>query len=182
MPRRVQHPSGSLQYARGSLCGRRGTSAAARDLVREMGQPRAPPIDKSTDQAGRGGLIHSKQSQILPHVENPSGISTNAAPSRKPKQYRQNHGAQHCIFAPFSRRAPTHPPCPPGSPRGAAPRQSDCARRRNGPRAPREKTACRSKKIPAQTAPRPPGGAWGSPRPAPRARRAPDARLKGRPN
>ena len=127
------------------------------------------------------GSYKPKQSQILRHVENPSGISTNAAPISKAKNNRQSHGAQHCIFAPFSRRAPTHPPCPPGSPRGAAPRPSDCARRRNGPGAPREKTACRSKKRPAQTAPRPPGGARGSPRPAPRARRAPAARLKGLP-
>ena len=141
------------------------------------------PLQKATAglRPASEGSWGAEESQILRHVENPSGISTNAAPISKAKNNRQSHGAQHRIFAPFSRRAPTHTPCPPGSPRGAAPRQSDCARRRNGPGAPREKTACRSKKIPAQTAPRPPGGAWGSPRPAPRARRAAHARLKGLP-
>jgi hypothetical protein len=153
-------------------------------LVREMGSLEDHGEATAGLQSNFGGLIHSKQSQISPPGEKLVGFlraCTNAAPIPKAKTNRQSRGAQHRIFAPFSRRAPTHAPRPPGSPRGAAPRPSDCARRRHGAPALGEKTACWSKKRPAQTAPRPFDGAWGSPLYNPRAMRVYKERRNSRP-
>jgi hypothetical protein len=120
MPRRVQHPSGSLQYARGSLCGRRGTPAAARDLVREMGSLENHGEATAGLQSNFGGLIKPKQSQISPPGENASGIPTNAAPISKPKpSAKPRRPALH--FRPvFAARAHTRP-SPPGEPARRSP-------------------------------------------------------------
>ena len=128
MPRRVQHPSGSLQYARGSLCGRRGTSAAARDLVREMGSLESLQKNKCRAPAGRGGLIRNKQSQISPHVENPSGISTNAAPNLEKPKTIGKAAAPSTAFSPRFRGARAHTPLAPRGARAAQPRGPPIAR------------------------------------------------------
>ena len=67
-------------------------------------------LQKTNARLRRPRLIEPSRAATSPHVENSRDFYQCSAQSRN--KTIGSRGAQHCIFASFSRRAPTHPLAP----------------------------------------------------------------------
>ena len=119
------------------------------------GQPRAPPSGNLQASSIIIGTLYPNRAKFHRPWKSLVGFLPMQRPSQKPKTNRQSRGARHCIFAPFSRRAPPHAPRPRGA-RAAQPAAIRLRAAAHGAPAFGGKTRpAESKNRPAQTAPRP---------------------------